>query len=88
MGKKAILRQLMEMSYLKWEYKTRGIELKGYFWAGSRLLPSPPMGKVENELNTLGGQGWELITVLPYSDTDAYANKGIAFFKRKKEKKD
>jgi len=63
----------MEMSYLKWEYKTLIFGL---------------LKNVESTLNTPGKQGWELVAVLPYSGIDVHANEGIAVFKRKKEKKD
>lgn len=71
---------------MKWEYKTIGIELAGYFSGRPPRGPEDP--RVDNDLSTLGKQGWELVAVLPYSETDRYANLVIAFFKRKKEKKD
>jgi hypothetical protein len=63
----------MEMSYLKWEYKKLTFDL---------------LANVEGTLNPPGKQGWELVAVIPFSRGESGVSNGLAFFKRKKEKKD
>ena len=64
----------------KWEYKMLIPEVKGFI--NRKLDP-----KINEELNTLGDNGWELISVSPLTDVASWGSQTKSFifiFKRKK----
>lgn len=62
-----------------WEYKTVVIGQKSSFWGSSNFQDS---GIIENQLNLLGQQGWELISTVPNSEELGQTNKILFVFKR------
>jgi hypothetical protein len=61
---------------MKWEYKTLKYEASGFF---SQKIKTEPL---DEELNQLGAEGWELVAAL-HPTTGATAN--IFLFKRPRQ---
>ena len=60
----------------KWEYKSIKIETKGIM--GGIL----ELDKFDYELNTLGQEGWELVSCFTTNQGQGYTRESIAVFKR------
>ncbi len=59
-----------------WEYKTLQFETKGF--AGGIL----DLGKFDTDLNTLGAQGWELVSCFDTNQSYGASRFVVAVFKR------
>ena len=73
---------------MKWEYKTLSIKISHRKGLGTG--PAAEISKEgEVELQKLGEQGWELVTVMPSDDGTIIGSSGtmfgLAFFKRQKD---
>lgn len=63
----------------RWEYKTIKIKMTGF--AGGIL----DIEEFDYELNTLGTQGWELVSAFTTTQSQGAGRDAIAVFKRRKE---
>lgn len=62
-----------------WEYKTLEFEAKG-FWVGGIV----DTDLLNDELNKVGADGWELVSMVNTNQYQGASRKIIAVFKRKK----
>ncbi len=62
----------------KWEYKTLTFE-PGGFWSGGGKLESQGL---TNQLNELGSQGWELVSVFDTTKFEGQTQQVYAILKR------
>ena len=67
---------------MKWEYKTIKLADEGFWITQGRINEAA----LEDELNRLGSQGWELVSVFDTNRSGGGTNGVIAVFKRKMEK--
>ena len=63
----------------RWEYKTIKIKMTGF--TGGTL----EVEDFDYELNTLGTQGWELVSCFQTTGGQGYGKDAIAVFKKRKE---
>ena len=63
----------------KWEYRTEKMGVGG--WLISGILDTSAF---DSMLNSLGDQGWELISAFDTNQTQGASRKAIAVFKRPK----
>ena len=63
----------------KWEYKTAKMNTEGWF-VGEVL----DTGSFDSMLNSLGSQGWELISAFDTKQTNGASREVVAVFKRPK----
>jgi hypothetical protein len=61
-----------------WEYKTLKVETKGFF--GGKV----DLHELEEELNALGGLGWELANTFDTSMGQGASREVVCIFKRKR----
>ncbi|TCZ75349.1 DUF4177 domain-containing protein [Paenibacillus albiflavus] len=61
-----------------WEYKTLKLHTKGFF--GGKV----DLAEFENELNSLGSAGWELISCFDTSMSQGASREIVCVFKRKR----
>ncbi len=65
----------------QWEYKTFVMEQKSSFWGYSNFEEKEV---IENELNELGQEGWELVSGIPNAELHGKTTKVMLIFKRQK----
>ena len=63
---------------LKWEYKTLTFEAAG-FWSGGGKLDAQLL---DEQLNLLGSQGWELVSVFDTTKLEGQTRQVYAVLKR------
>jgi hypothetical protein len=65
---------------MQWDYYTLVLEarLPGLFQAGGEIDPE----KLDNELNRLGRQGWELVGSFPIAMAEGGTRDVVLIFKR------
>jgi hypothetical protein len=63
----------------QWEYKTIKFFTKGFFTGGKLDLK-----EFDNELNTMGSQGWDLISCFDTSQHQGSSKEVICVFKRRR----
>ena len=61
---------------MKWEYKTIKLATKGF--AGGKLDET----KLENFMNELGSQGWELVSAFDTNQAYGESREVVVIFKR------
>ena len=60
----------------RWEYKTIEIDLVGWF------NPKIDVERMDGEFKTLGGAGWELVSVIDINRHHGRSSALVAVFKR------
>lgn len=63
----------------RWEYVSIKVETKGFMGG---ILDTSDFNR---QLNSLGDQGWELVSCFTTSQGNGYSREAIAVFKRKKQ---
>ena len=68
----------------QFEYKSVLLEVERYGFFSSKVDEEVTNGEIEETLNELGHQGWELTAVLPITNggSPAQINVGLHYFKR------
>jgi hypothetical protein len=61
---------------MHWEYKTTRLDFRGF------LGPNPEAGTFDEELNTWGSEGWELVSTVPIPARPAGVSAVMLIFKR------
>ena len=61
----------------KWEYKTEKVDVGG--WLSSGVLDT---SMFDSMLNSLGNEGWELISAFDTNQTQGASREAVAVFKR------
>jgi Domain of unknown function (DUF4177) len=65
-----------------WEYKTVVIDQKSSFWGSGSDFQDKNF--IEDGLNKLGQEGWELVSSTPNADMQGRTTKILLIFKRVK----
>jgi hypothetical protein len=64
------------MALQRWEYRTLPLEVEGW------INPSVDPARADAELNALGHEGWELVSVLDLNRGHGRTSSLLAVFKR------
>lgn len=64
---------------MRWEYTTMQVKAKGFFLGGAF-----DASEFQNELNKLGAEGWELVSVFDTNMVQGQTRDIVAVFKRQR----
>jgi Domain of unknown function (DUF4177) len=64
----------------KFQYKTLKVIEEGSLWKGTK----PDLEKLEEDLNALGNEGWELVSMIETHNTGTGKKEIVSLLKREK----